>query len=63
MPKVKDITKTQFFKVFAYLKEHPDQTRDEIQKGTGIPLPSVRRTLHELYSVGNLEGRRVYRLK
>jgi len=38
MPKVKDITTTQFFKIFTLLKERGEMTGDEIK----VIIPNVK---------------------
>lgn len=63
MPKVKDITQTQFYKVYEILNEHEHLTVDQIHRLTNFPLPSIRRVVSELTAAGRLEGMYVYRLK
>lgn len=55
MPKVFDITTTQFYKVLCFMKENPEMTCRGISIRMGIPVPSIRRIISELDSVGKIE--------
>ena len=62
MPKVADITKTQFFKIYSLLNDNAEMTSNDISDQLGMPLPSVRRILGNLYDAGRLEKKFIYRL-
>ena len=59
----KDITKTQFFKIFTVLKKHEDLTAPQVADLTGLPEMSVRTILSSLSRTGNVESKHIYRLK
>lgn len=66
MPIVKDITKTQFFKVYEMLNDvQTSLTVDEIHEMTGFPRQSIRRIISDLRKADKIITTREisYRLK
>jgi len=60
---IKDITMTQFFKIYAVLNNHKELTSGQIVELTGLPEMSVRTVLSKLAKHNSIESKHIYRLK